>query len=61
MSNSMATEIMIRPFPSTRKDKGFYAYVHYDKWTKQVTCEGKTEQEAYNKAVKYCNQNNIKL
>jgi hypothetical protein len=57
----METEIMIRPFPSTRKDKGFYAYIHYDKWTKQITCEGKTEQEAYNKAVKYCNQNNIKL
>lgn len=57
----MKTEIMVRSFPSTRKDKGFYAYIHYDKWTKQVTCEGKTEQEAYNKAVKYCNQNNIKL
>ena len=57
----MATEIMIRPFPSTRKDKGFYAYIHYDKWTKQVTCEGNTRQEAYDKAIKYCNKNNIEL
>jgi len=56
-----APEIMIRPFPSTRKDKGFYAYIHYDNWTKQVTCDGRTKEEAYNKAVKYCNQNNIEL
>lgn len=56
-----ATEIMIRAFPSTMKDKGFYAYIHYDNWTKQVTCEGKTAQEAYDRAVEYCNQNNIKL
>ena len=52
---------MIRPFPETRKDKGFYAYVHYDNWTKQVSCEGKTRQEAYDKAIKYCNKNNIEF
>jgi len=53
------TEIMVRPFPSTRKDKGFYAYIHYDNWTKQVTIEGKTKQEAIDKAKKYCNKNGI--
>lgn len=52
---------MIKPFPNTRKDKGYYAYVHYNNWTKQVTIEGKTKEEAYNKAVTYCNKHNIKL
>lgn len=54
-------EIIIRPFPYTREDKGFYAYVHYNKWTKQITAEGKTEEEAYNKAIKYCRKNNIEV
>ena len=57
----MKTEIMIRRFPDTRKDKGYYAYVHYDNWTKQVTIEGKTEEEAYKKAVDYCNKHGILL
>lgn len=57
----LKTEIMIKPFPNTRKDKGYYAYVHYNNWTKQVTIEGKTKEEAYNKAVTYCNKHNIKL
>ena len=55
----METEIMIRLFPSTRKDKGFYAYIHYDKWTKQITCEGRTKEEAYGKAIKYSLENLI--